>query len=99
MCMMCDGASHDEVLFHLHGQIDRKVWAIIPVGDDPPERSWVYTIGLVAFDHPELVVMDCEPSFAAKVLDELGERIRAGDRFINVDDVELAGGLTAHLVD
>src|SRR4051794_10933732 len=100
MCMICDGASHDEVLFYVHGLIENHGWAITPIGDDPPGRSWVYTIGLAAaFDHPELVLVDIEIATATAVLDELGERIRAGERLVDVDAVVLDDGRHVRLVD
>jgi hypothetical protein len=81
MCMMCNGASRDEVRFHLHGTISRHGWAIFGVGDHET-TGWLYTIGLVAgFNHPELVVVGQEPALAAAVLNHLGERVRRGERF------------------
>lgn len=57
MCIMCDGASLDEVRFGIHGIIDRYGWYIQGVEAPPGGRSWAYTIGLsAAFDHPELII-------------------------------------------
>lgn len=63
MCMMCNGASLDDVRFHIHSLIKRVGWAVVPVQGDRPSTSWAYTIGLTTrFDHPELAVVGCEPS-------------------------------------
>lgn len=87
--MMCDGASRDEVRFHLHGKISRHGWAIFAV-ENAGTLGWVYTIGLVAgFNHPELVVVGQEPALAGTVLNHLGERVRQGERLDVVDRTAL----------
>jgi len=44
--------------------------------DDPP---FAYTIGLFGLAHPELLIFGLSPEVASGVLNDLGERIRAGD--------------------
>jgi hypothetical protein len=80
---MCDeGATLDEVRFNIHGIIDRYGWFIQYVEAFPTSRAWAYTIGLTAgWDHPELVVTGVTPQAAARVLNNLGEMIRAGRSF------------------
>ena len=73
MCIMCDGASRDEVLFSLHGRVQRNGWALqIVASTGPPGLGWVYTIGLAAFDHPELVVVGLEVVDSARVPERAG---------------------------
>ena len=81
MCMMCDGASIDEVRFGIHGLIARHGFAITGCEGAAGEAGWSYTIGLVTqFDHPELVVLDTEHTRRARILDGLGELVKAGER-------------------
>ena len=49
--------------------------------DDPPP-TFAYTIGLFGLGHPELVVCGVDPGTAAGLLNELGDRIRAGANFV-----------------
>ncbi|MGH9187288.1 MAG: DUF4262 domain-containing protein [Acidimicrobiales bacterium] len=82
MCMMCEGASPDEVLFHVHGVIEREGWAITPIDAGPDGASWAYTIGLSAgFGHPELVIVGLDLDEAGILLQTLAERIRDGEQF------------------
>lgn len=80
MCMMCNGASRDDVLFHVHASIERVGWAVVPVVSGTVARSWAYTIGLSSgFGHPELVVVGRRPDSAGLLLNSLGEMVRAGE--------------------
>lgn len=88
--MMCDGASRDEVLFARHATIERYGWALVAVGDSPPTADWIYTIGLAPRGHPELVIVGHEQAVAGALLNELGERIRDGERF-QAGDSTMAG--------
>lgn len=94
MCIMCEGASHDDVLFNLHGHVLRRGWALQAVFGKPPDGpGWVYSIGLAAtFDHPELVFVGMDLEVGASVINELGELIRSGSQFDDGDEVELPGG-------
>lgn len=51
----------------------------------PPEREtpgWAHTIGLVeGFEHPEILVFGTELQLLHRLLNQLGARIHAGDRF------------------
>jgi hypothetical protein len=81
MCMMCDGASLDEVRFWVHGTIARFGWAIMTV-EEQQSPSWAYTIGLVAcFGHPELVLVGQSQAVTHRVLNHMGEAVRRGERF------------------
>jgi len=84
---MCDeGATLDEVRFDIHGIIERYGWFIQYVEVVPINRAWAYTIGLTAgWDHPELLVTGVTPQAAARVLNSLGEMVRAG-RYFAPDD-------------
>jgi uncharacterized protein DUF4262 len=90
MCVICDGLSRDEFLFNLDAKIARLGWTIVVVEPTPPSPGWVYTIGLTARGHPELVMVG-SPVEAAAVLNRLGARIERGERFEPGDEVEFDG--------
>jgi hypothetical protein len=86
MCMMCNGATFDEVLFDIHGLVERYGWAVIPV-EQHSSSDWAYTIGLVEVNHPELTVVGMETERAAGLLNHLALLIQDGRRFRNRDEV------------
>lgn len=91
MCMMCNGATFDEVLFEIHGLIERFGWAVIPV-EHELSSSWAYTIGLVEVNHPELTVGGMQTERAAGLLNHLALLIQDGRRFRNRDEVSVGAG-------
>lgn len=50
--------------------------------DDPDKPSFAYTVGLFGLGHPELLVFDLPPETASPLLNNLGERVRAGETLI-----------------
>jgi hypothetical protein len=56
--------------------IRRHGWALQPMPGDEDGPSYVYTVGLSGFDHPELILFATAPAVAARVLNDLGERVR-----------------------
>lgn len=81
MCMMCDGASLDEVRFHVHGGVIQRGWSVMSVEEDDTSIGWAYTIGLAELHHPELVVVGNDPGFSRSLLDYLGEAVRESAAF------------------
>ena len=79
--MICDGATPDEARQSIHDAVVKWGWSLMTVQADPPDESWTYTIGLTAFDHPEVVIVSVGQETAGALLDALGERVRHGDRF------------------
>jgi len=49
---------------------------------DPPPPTFAYTVGLFGLGHPELVVTGVDMRTAGGVLNDLGDRIRAGANFL-----------------
>ena len=81
MCMMCDGASRDEMLFSLHAKVLHHGWALQGVGGDGERADWMYTRGLSSgFAHPELVMVGGRIEDSGRVLNEIGELVRSGRR-------------------
>jgi hypothetical protein len=86
MCMMCNGATFDEVLFELHGLIDRFGWAVLPV-EHQLSSSWAYTIGLVEVNHPELTVFGMDAERAGGLLNHLAVLIQEGRKFLDREEI------------
>jgi hypothetical protein len=94
---MCNCPSDEELYRYIDDAIDGGRWAISGVGVGPPdELKWLYTIGLEErFAHPELVVVGvcCGPC-GGGILNRVGDRIAAGDRFdvASEEPIDLDGG-------
>lgn len=77
-------------------------WAIQAVlGKQTAEQvPFQYTVGLTAFDHPEFVLYGLGAQLGGGILNDLGERVRAGERFSPGDRLEgvLTGGYVPELV-
>jgi hypothetical protein len=50
--------------------------------EDPKVPSFAYTVGMFGLGHPELLVFDLPPQTASGILNDLGERVRAGAELI-----------------
>jgi hypothetical protein len=94
MCIMCDGASRDEALFHLHSKVLRHGWALQGVESGDPQRaSWIYTVGLSSgFGHPELVMVGGLVDDVVPTLNEVAELVRRGSQFEACDEFDVARG-------
>jgi len=100
MCIMCEGASHDEVLFDIHGVIDRHGVFIQGVEIDPVEKGWAYTIGLSdGFDHPEFLIVGLPLNESGRILNVLSESVMSGkDRYRAGETLPLPQGKVGQLV-
>jgi hypothetical protein len=73
-------------LARIEGIVAEHGWAVQGVfshADDPaPGPPFAYTVGLSGprFGHPEFVVFGLRPEIAQNVLNDLGERVRRGQR-------------------
>lgn len=93
MCMMCDGATRDEVRELLRHKIDVHGWASQAVMARAGLPGWVYTVGLTErFDHPELVVAACDLQAAHTILDQLVARVEDGASLVDLHEITLRGG-------
>lgn len=77
--------STDDYLTRVTDTIERHGWAVqgvLPnVGDTDPV-PFSYTVGLTNFGHPEIIVFGVDPESAGiALLNDLGERVRAGRSF------------------
>ncbi|MGY1825150.1 DUF4262 domain-containing protein [Blastococcus sp. SYSU DS0541] len=71
----------DQVLRGLHQVIDTFGWAVLHGGGTPGEPRYSYTVGLAAWEHPEVVVVGLPFPAAEKYLNLVGEAVRGGARF------------------
>jgi hypothetical protein len=86
MCQLCDGASEDELRLDLARMIDTYGWAIQGVEATPASDPWAYTVGLVErYGQPEFVVTSVGFDLACRLLNELSDRVRDGQRFLPGD--------------
>lgn len=72
--------------------IRRHGWALQPMPGDEDGPSYVYTIGLSGFGHPELILFATPPAVAARVLNDLGELVRLGRGLAAGERVRLRSG-------
>jgi hypothetical protein len=82
-----------QVLRDLRGVIDRFGWAVLHGGGGGPgDPRWSHTVGLTAFEHPEVIVVGLPFEAGEKYLNLVGEAVRGGARFS-------AGAATTALTD
>jgi hypothetical protein len=78
MCDICNGMTHEESYQRTMRAIEQYGWAISGV-EAGSGLGWAYTIGLLeGFDHPELVVIGLGWPGGGNLLNQLGERVAAG---------------------
>ena len=65
--------------------IDRYGWAVrhVGAGDQPGEAAFSYTVGLTAFDHPEMVVVGMPFEHSQGFLNLIGSLVRDGRTFLH----------------
>ncbi|WP_236831364.1 DUF4262 domain-containing protein [Blastococcus sp. KM273128] len=76
-----DEQDPDQVLGDLRRVVDTFGWAVLHGGGTPGEPRYSYTVGLAAWEHPEIVVVGLPFPAAEKYLNLVGEAVRAGARF------------------
>jgi hypothetical protein len=64
----------------LRETIRRYGWAVQAVYGEGEAPPFAYTVGLTGFGHPELLVFGMSQLSACGVLNDLGERVRGGQR-------------------
>lgn len=72
--------------------IRRFGWALRAVLADEDSPPFVYTVGLSAFDHPELILFATSQATAAVVLNDLGRLVGAGRVLGAGDEIRLRNG-------
>lgn len=72
----------DQVLRDLRRVVDRFGWAVLHGGrGSPGDPRYSYTVGLPAWEHPEVIVVGLPFPAGEKYLNLVGEAVRAGARF------------------
>jgi Domain of unknown function (DUF4262) len=73
----------DQLMFGMHGKIERFGWTGMYVFGEPETRTpaWGYTIGLAErSQHPELVIVGLDDCCVADLFDVLATRVSTGER-------------------
>jgi hypothetical protein len=73
----------DAVFADLFRMIDDFGWAVrnVGAGSEPGEAAFSYTVGLTAFDHPEVAITDMPFKAAQTFLNNIGSDVKDGKRF------------------
>lgn len=73
----------DDVLADLLRMIDEFGWSVrhVGAGSESGEAAFSHTIGLTAFDHPEVVITGMPFEHAQTFLNNIGADVRDGKRF------------------
>ena len=96
MCDICDGMTYEESYERTRRLIeDERWWTLEAVEGSGDSLSWTYTIGITQLlGHPELVVVGLDHEEAGRLLNQLGERIRAGAVLGPGPETDRVAGLT-----
>jgi hypothetical protein len=78
MCLMCDGADLDDVLFRLDALVHTEGCALVEAPREGDTPNWIYTIGLTSLSQPELVLVGVDAELVAPFLDHLVDMVLAG---------------------
>lgn len=86
---------HDD----LDGLIATNGWAVLGVLADVDAPRFAYTVGLAALGLPELIVFGLPLEVARHFLNQLGQRLRAGEQLpLDTDLHDVAEGFASQLV-
>ena len=92
---------HDEYMKQIDALIKEHGWALQGVfprtAADGPQ--FTYTVGLTEFNHPELIIMSLPYEVAGVMLNAMGRRVRAGERFTAGQTLLEVGNLAMKTVD
>jgi hypothetical protein len=69
---------HDEILFKVHFRIATQGVCVEYVFGEGREPSWGYTVGLLTYGHPEVIVFGLDECCTASVVEWLLAEIRTG---------------------
>jgi hypothetical protein len=79
----------DEIELRVRADIERSGWHVVILPPEGGTPGWMHTIGLQErFDHPELIVFGSDLERLGPLVNHLGERVRAGERYAEAADVE-----------
>lgn len=77
----------DRFMTQVHEHYEQTGWHVQGVLGDENHLGFVYTVGLwKRYGHPEIIVFGLNPHVAHQILNHLGNRIAAGERFTNGTD-------------
>jgi len=70
-----------EYMQRVAGIVDEHGWMVQAVGSSDVEPAFCYTVGLARLRHPEFILCGLPFEVSAHLLNDLGERVRAGTVF------------------
>jgi hypothetical protein len=100
MCWMCDhpGATRQDYLEYLRGQLERHCWIVIGVQRDRYRPPYSYTIGLTDHGRPELVVTGLPQRRAVDLLNDVAAHLLHTQAPSPGERVPLIGGPLVEIV-
>jgi hypothetical protein len=90
MCVICDGVTPEDFLVDQRQRIEHHGFTMVAVERDVDHPAWLYTIGLVEHDHPELAVVGMPLVVAADLVGGLARLVVDGDELAAGDTVEVS---------
>lgn len=97
MCWQCDHPNGN-YLDHLLGLIRDHGWAVQGVEGDRIHAPWAYTVGLTAYDRPELVVTGLPLPAATQLLNDMAAHALHADAPVAGEQIPLRGGPLVEVV-
>lgn len=79
MCPICDGMTQEELLIDTHERVQRFGFTVSGIEPDPDHPSWLYTVGLVQYDHPEVAILGETFESASRLLQSIGSNVLDGE--------------------
>lgn len=75
-------------------------WMVMAVGPGDDKPGFAYTVGLIHYDHPEVIVFGLPPTTAHSILGDVAERVKAGEMLLPNSTWEdfTANGLPAKFI-
>jgi hypothetical protein len=62
--------------------IEAHGWAVVKIDPDAQEPGYAYSVGLYkTFDHPEIIVFGLDLDVLHRIVNAIGEEVKAGQRF------------------
>lgn len=82
-------AEEDEIEARVRSDVERFGWHLVMVPPEDATPGWVHTIGLnERFGHPEIIAFGVDLTRLGPLVNHLGARVSAGERFEEGAEVE-----------
>jgi hypothetical protein len=75
-------APEDDHDLKILGDIERVGWSVIGIEEDDNGPGYCFSLGIYhTLGHPEILLMGLKPVIAARLINDMGDAVRAGRRF------------------